>query len=169
MSMSLLWLVYHLTGSSLKMGPAASGILIATIDVQHVLHVTADAFVLSILCTIPITIPHQLVPPSRAGILTQAGQALMGAYGSYSYGIACWCCMIVLNAGDDRAGRSSRGPRSPLQQLPGHVSRAIMIIGASSGLVIPIICVAPGATHEHLMARVFRASIPASWPVRYSV
>lgn len=59
------------------LGPAASGILIATIDAQNVLSVTAGAFVLSILCKIPVTIPHQPVPSSRAGILDQAGQALM--------------------------------------------------------------------------------------------
>ncbi len=59
------------------LGPAASGILIATIDAQNVLYVTAGAFVLSSLCKIPVTIPHQPVLSSRGGILNQAGRALM--------------------------------------------------------------------------------------------
>ncbi|MGZ8383488.1 MAG: MFS transporter, partial [Nitrospira sp.] len=59
------------------LGPAASGILIATIDAQNVLYVTAGAFVLSTLCKIPVTIPHQPVPLSSDGVLSQAGRALM--------------------------------------------------------------------------------------------
>lgn len=59
------------------LGPAASGILIATIDAQNVLYVTAAAFVLSTLCKIPVTIPHQPVPLSSDGVLSQAGRALM--------------------------------------------------------------------------------------------
>jgi len=59
------------------LGPAGSGILIATVDAQNVLYVTAGAFVLSCLCKIPVTIPHRPAPSSPAGMLDQAGQALM--------------------------------------------------------------------------------------------
>jgi MFS family permease len=59
------------------LGPAVSGILIATIDAQNVLYVTAGTFAISSLCKIPVTIPHRSAPPSSHGILTQARQALM--------------------------------------------------------------------------------------------
>lgn len=59
------------------LGPAASGILIASIEAQNVLYVTAGAFALSSLCKIPVIIPHQPIQRVRRGVLKQAGRALM--------------------------------------------------------------------------------------------
>ena len=59
------------------LGPAASGLLISTIDAQNVLYVTAGAFGLSALCKIPVTIPHHAAPSSDSGVLNQAGHAFL--------------------------------------------------------------------------------------------